>query len=123
MRRRRSRRSRRLPDRVRDLEALVRTVAALDGPLAAGLLAGLPAQRQRSALALLQSVQRAPRAERHAGLVRAVAPDPIAPDLVEGIPGALGEAVRRTLAPGAIADEGGALVRWARRLARELQTM
>lgn len=125
MRRGRARRGRRLADRIRDLEALVRTVVALDGAAASGLLAGLSTEHRRSALALLHGVERASRAERHAGLVRALAADRRAPDLADEIPGALGEEVRRSLAPGAVADEAGvsmALARWARRLAGELGT-
>ena len=117
-------RSRRVRNASRDLEALVRTVAALDGARAAGLLAGLSEERRRVAVGLLRRVERVCRAERHARLARALAPDASGPELAEGISGALGDEVRRSLVSGASPDGDGlppALAGWARRLVRELR--
>lgn len=109
-----------------ELEPLVLTVAALGGERAGTLLSGLAEPLRRRALVLLERIERADRAERHAALGTAFAPGRPPCSAAEGIPGALGARVRGLLAPGE-APPGppiaGALERWGRRLALECSAL
>ncbi len=106
------------------LEELVRTVLALDGERAGALLASLAETLQPRALELLRDIERASRADRHAALARSFASRCAGCGAVDGIPGLLGAEVHRQLAPGVAPTGGpgsGAMVRWARRVALELE--
>lgn len=125
MRRGRARRGRdeRGPRCTRQLEELVRTVAALDGARAAELLSGLSGRVRPRALGLLRWLEKGNRAERHARLASLLGRQlPSSADL-EGVPGRLGALLRAQ--PGGLRGDdrttgGGSLVRWARRLLAEL---
>jgi hypothetical protein len=110
------------PQRVRALDALVRTVAALDGPAATALLQGLSEAHRSVALGILSELHRSGRAERHAGLISLFAARP-APHLAAGVPGRLGAELRILLAGGGTPRSNAGrepMSRWAARLVKEL---
>ena len=111
------------PSRPRQIEELVRTVAALDGPRAVELLSGLSGSIRQGALELLGGLEEGNRAERHARLANVLGrQSPSSADL-EGVPGRLGMLVRAQLDRAGGGDrttDAGFLARWARRLLAEL---
>jgi hypothetical protein len=113
----------RAPRCARQIEELVRTVAALDGPRAADLLSGLSGSARPHALQLLGHLERGHRSERHARLATVFARPPPSPAGLEGVPGRLGTLLRaRPDGPGTgeRTTDAGSLARWARRLLAEL---
>ena len=111
------------PHCTRQLEELVRTVAALDGARAGELLSGLPSRVRPRALGLLRWVEKGNRAERHARLASVLGRQSPASADLEGVPGRLGTLLRAQ--PGGLrgddrTTDGVSLIRWARRLLAEL---
>ena len=104
----------------RALEDLVRTVSALDGPRARGLLSGLGEPLRGRALRLLARLERSRRSDRHGRLADAFTPQTTGGRVAEGIPGQLGIEVRRGLALPVPGPGSGPLARWARRLMLEI---
>jgi hypothetical protein len=108
--------------RDREIESLVLTVCALDPERAALLLEGLADPPRTVLLATLGLWRETSRAQRHAALESAFGARADASVAALEIPGVLGERVRTLLAPAGPptgASRGGAIERWARRLALE----
>jgi hypothetical protein len=114
---------RRGPCCTRQLEELVRTVAALDGPRSVEMLSGLSSSIRPRALALLGQLEQGNRAERHARLATVFGRKSRPSADLGGVPGRLGMLVRAQRdGPGAgnRFTDAGSLARWARRLLAEL---
>jgi hypothetical protein len=106
------------------LEPLVLVCTALAGPRAAALLGGLVAPIDTEAVELLETSERRPTPERHAGWVRAFQPPPGPLPASSDVPGRLGELLQaRLVERGPVLAElespEAPWVRWSSRLALE----
>jgi len=111
------------PGCTRQLEELVRTVAALDGPRAVEMLSGLSSSLRPRALELLGQLEGGSRAERHARLATVFGRKSARSADPRGVPGRLGILLRAQLdglGAGTRSTDAGSLARWARRLLAEL---